>query len=335
MKTIKILFGLFALIAIAYFSFTSEALASLAVLPVLASMGDADKQEFAAGMVEAMRRENPGMNNTYIGVGDETISFSGGNSQSFVDEINNTAEFSIRLTNSTPSMQKVVLFPGYFNTFGLRKEAVQCPVITTTVVSVLVGEVPTNITVISSIVQNEVEAVIGYIFHDITAIVAAGINIDAVIADATIKTGLVCESLSKGTIQDFIKFCMRNPTRITEMTVASNNVQQYNRKITIKRLNPTNDFGDLHYIRLQEFFKTGQYRTEKIIVDTDKYDMQFDDQSIIIFEIESANGEVATVTDITMKLGASLNKASWLNSKAAFAKRVIRSASAGLANLIK
>jgi len=335
MKTIKILFAFFALIAIAFLSTTVDSFASLALLPVVASMTDAEKQDLASAMTDAMRRENPGMNSTYLGIGDETISFSGGNSQSFVDEINNTAEFSIRLTNSTSTMQKVVLFPGYFNTFGLRKETVQCPVITTNVVSVLIGGVPTNITVISSIVQHEVEAVVGYILHDTAAILAAGINIDAVIADATIKTGLVCESLSKGTVQDFIQFCMKNPTRITEMTVASNNVQQYNRRITIKRLNPTNDFGDLHYIRLQEFFKTGQYRTEKIIVDTDKYDMQFDDQSIIIFEIESANGEVPTVTDITMKLGASLNKASWLNSKAAIAKRVIRSASAGLANLIK
>ena len=335
MKKYKILFGILAILAIAFFGKSLFAGSMLAAGPILLADIDTSKQQdLSLAIANAMKRENPTGLGRYVGENNKAIYFHGGGANSFMDEKYNTAEFGLRLVNSTASMKRIVLCPGYFNTFGLLKQTVQCPAITTQVVSVLVNGAPTNLTVISAIAQNAVQVVVGYILHDTAAINNNGFNVDAVIDDDTIlidsDKSVICSSLSRGSVQDFIKYVTKNPTRVVQMTIASNNVSQYNRKITVKPLNPSGDFGE-HYIQLKNFFDINQERDEKIIVDTDKYNLQFGDQALIIFELDAAVSPlVPTVTDITMTLGAGLNIYSELHEESVQAKAIIKQASLNL-----
>ena len=332
MKKFKIASLLLVIIMIACFGKTLFA-GSLAIGLVPFGIDPNDptaKPDVAKALTQALIKENPSQLGFMLGNKDNDLFFSNGGAGGFIDEANNQAEMSLRLTNSSATMKRVVLFPGYFNRFGLVTKDVQCPAITTTVIQVNGSPV----TVIATLTQHQETVVIGYIMHDVNSFNDYGERVDACIDDATIYSNngetILCESMSKGNIQQFLNFCLRNPTRIPKMVIYSNNVSQYTRKMTIKKLNPTGDFGE-HYIQLQNYFKTDQWRTEKIIVNTNDFNLQFDDQCLIIFELEGrVDAQTPCVTEITMTLGASHNKANGLYRKAVTAKRMLSAAATAL-----
>lgn len=337
MKNFKFIFGIFAILAIAFFGKSLFAIGTgiktAALLPALTNMSEGDKQTLAFAIQDALQKESPSAIGIHTGENNPAISFSGGGASSFVDEFRNQSKMIFRLVNSTDTMQRIVLNPAYFNTFGLVTKEVACPAITSTQVTIA----GTQYTVISTLTQHNETVVIGYIQHDTAAINANGLDVNGVVDDATIITdsdkSVVCSSLSRGTVQDFLKFVRKNPTRVTEMTISSNNVTQYTRKLTIKGVNPTRDFGE-RYIYMEDSFSNMQNRIEKIVIDLKDAQVSFDDQTLIVFELEAAiDSTHPTTTDITLKFGATLNRAHELFNLADKAKRVMNAASMAWAKL--
>jgi len=337
MKKFKFQIAIIAIFAIAFlahhFLFAASGIASVAMaLPVVIKPADSSINQ---AVMDTMSKESPTALGFYTGQNNHALSFSGGTASSFIDEPMNTAEFGLRIINASATMKTIVLCPAYFSTFGNVTENFIYPVLVTEDVTVTVGGQPRVITVISSNTPTTKNIIVGFMLHDVTAINANhGVRVDAVIDDDIVLIdggkNLTVSSLSKGLIQDFLNFIKKNPTRVTEITVASNNVSQYGRKMTVKRVNPAGDWGE-EYIQLTKYFETSQFRTEKIIVDTNAYNLQFDDQTLIIFEIEAAiSPSVPTQTDLTMKLGATINDANELMGLAHTAKKVIAIAQSGL-----
>jgi len=335
MKNFKIFAGITLICIIALFAshlFAATGVAGLAVVLPLGIGNDASKINQA--VMDTMNKENPTALGFYTGQNNHALSFSGGNASSFLDEHTNTAEYGIRIINASATMKTIVLCPAYFSTLGTVNENVVSNALTTEDVTVTVGGQPRVITVITANVSTTKSVVVGFMFHDVSSINANhGVTVDAVIDDAIVLVdggkNLTVSSLSKGKIADFLSFVKKNPTRVTEITIASNNVSQYGRKMTVKRVNPAGDWGE-EYIQLTKYFETSQFRTEKIIVDTNAYNLQFDDQCLIIFEIEAAvSSTVPTQTDLTMKLGATVNDGNELMGLAHTAKKVIAIVAAG------
>lgn len=320
------------LFAVAIYAFTIEpAVASLATLPILANLGEAEKQDLYMQITDAMRRENPGQE-LYFGQNDMSVSFHGSDVSSFLNEINSTAQFSIRLKNTSANLVKVVLFPAYFSTFGQLKTTVHTPTIETEVVDI--GG--TNYTVFKAFTDATTSVVIGYTMADISLVKEKITTVDAVIGDGTIytsgETSVTCASLSEGKVIDFINYCRYNPTRVINLDIAATNVMQYSRNISIKKMSPLKDWGEYAKINLQKSFSVMQERDEYISVDTAKYNLQFDDQTVVIFELEGKGSGEYNQVDITFTLGGSVNKATWLANKAMIAVNTISKAAANLFN---
>jgi len=339
MKKFKIFIAItiFFVAAIAFSHlFAVPGLSMAIALPLVPGAKQVDLDTIQKKILASMNAENPGALAFYTGQNNHALSFSGGTASSFLDEPSNTAEFGIRIVNATPTMKMIVLCPAYFSTLGTVTAGVVSNALVTEDVTVTVGGVPRVITVITSSTPTTANVVVGLMFHDITSINANhGVSVDGVVDDDIVCVdggkNVTVSSLSKGKVVDFLAFVKKNPTRVIEMTIASNNVSQYGRKITLKSMNPAGDWGE-EYIQLTKYFETSQYRTEKIVVDTDAYNLQFDDQSLVIFEVEAAvSTTVPTQTDITMRLGATINDANEVRGLAITGKKVIKIAATGLA----
>jgi len=287
-KTLKTI-SIFAILILSASFITAESFAitdlifggTLAMLPIAGMI----PMDINSSQVQKLRESG-----VYTGEGDVAIEWNGGQASSFIDEIKNNQEFVIRITNASASMKRVIIFPGYFDTSGFSTATVN------------IGG--TDYTLITGINN-----------FNITGINERGIACDAMIGDGTIATDVTCSSLSKGSITDFINFVKNNPTRIPEIILSSNNTDQYSRKFVIKRIHPAKDWGE-DYITLDKYFQVSQYRDEKITINTQAYNLQFDDQTVIYLEVEGLKGGAATTVTMTLKLGGTLNKASMLLNKA-------------------
>lgn len=319
------------LFAIAIFAFfhSEPSSAAIAGLPLLANLGEAEKQDLFMQIAETMRRDNPGQE-IYFGQNDMSVSFHGTDVTSFLNEINSTAQFALRLTNTSDNVIKVVLCPAYFSTFGQVKANINTPTVTTTTLTVE----GTTYTVFSAYTPGTTPVVIGYTMYDPTLIKQKIADVDAVIGDGTIytsgETSVTCATLSEGKIIDFLNYCRYNPTRIINMDIAATNVKQYSRNIQIKKMSPHKDWGEYAKINLLQYFSTMQERDEYIKVDTAKYNMQFDDQTVVIFELEGKGSGSSNVVDITFTLGGAVNNANWLANKAMVALNTISKAASNL-----
>jgi len=273
---------------VSFFSFLSAAVLAIAPIAAIAKKP----------LIESLEVQRIREAGIYTGEGDLDLEFADGQAQSFIDEHLNTREFSLSITNNTATSKKILIFPAYFSTQGITTATVEIGGIEYTVVT-------------------------GFHNHNIANIVARGLAVDAMVGDGTVATDITCASLSKGNIEDFINFIKLNPTRIPEIVLASNNTAQYNKKMVVKRVHPGKDWGE-DYIDLKRYLSVGQYRDEKIIVNTAEYNLQLDDQTLLYLEVEGKVGEVATKVDITLRLGASINTAKGLYARAIQAIKGIR-----------
>lgn len=123
-------------------------------------------------------------------------------------------------------------------------------------------------------------------------IVAAGFTCDAVLDDGTIATNVVATAgNTKFRIRDFLQFVKLNAPLVRKMTVACANTDQYEKTITIVRVNPTGNQGE-EYVHLTNFYNVQQYNDDKIVIDN--FNLEISDETLILLPIDT--GRTVTIT---------------------------------------
>jgi len=288
--------------------------ASLAISPFLANMSRAKLESFAdqalsdnyEGMDEFARYDDLNEEDMYEGFDDDLVSFMG-SARSFLDEKKSGIYLTFNIVNNCGYTKTVCLNPAYFDTKGV------------------------------TVVTDDKGAVTGASLNNtnVAEITAAGHHeIDAVIADGLIygtdRAGITCSS-ANGRITDHLRFTKRNATRIPEIVFSSINnttgaidTTFYSKIMTIRQVFPYRTFGDT-IIDLNDFFKVEQYQSGKITVDTHKYGMQADEQSLIFIQIDDN-----TRVTIKMLIGGISNTSHTLYKKASKAHKNILQGTAGV-----
>lgn len=315
----KKFFNLFLFLTVALvgmvlmFSSSESAAAALAVSPVIGNMSREDLEEIAErslsnsyeGYEEYEGYDDLDDDDLYDGFEDDFVSFLG-NSRSFLDEKKSGVYLTFTIVNNSGYSKTVCLNPAYFDTKGIYVSG-------------------TDYKSADIYLHN----------HSIDEIVAAGHSeINAVITDGLIygTTGAgITVSGVNGKIQDHLHFCRKNATRIPEIVFSSVvnstgaiDTTFYSKIMTLRKVSPYRKFGDTN-IDLNEFFRVEQYQSGKITVDTHKYNLQMDDQTLVYVEID--NDRKLTVT---MKIGGISNAANTIYKKASKANKNIVSGTAGV-----
>jgi len=291
----------------------SEAAGSaLAISPLLANMSREELEQFAdqalsdnyEGDDQYEGFDDLDDEDMYDGFDDDNLSFLG-NARSFLDEKRSGVYLTLTIVNNSGYSKNVCINPAYFDTKGIEVDGK--------------GYAANNI-----FLHN----------HNITEITAAGhSDIDAVITDGliygTVGAGITVTGVN-GRIQDHLHFVKKNATRVPEILFSSVvnstgaiDTTFYSKIMTIRQVSPWRKFGDTN-IDLNEFFKVEQYQSGKITVDTHKYDLQFDDQTLVFFQIDHDRR-----LTITIKIGGISNSAQRIYKKAKKANKNIVQGTAG------
>lgn len=199
-------------------------------------------------------------------------------------KIREILDFKFRIVNSTsPSVDKVIAInSAFYSTKGI------------TATTTAAGS-PLAYTTAATIHE-----------HYLTEITNGGhSDVDGVLDDATVITGIVCSSLSTKKIRDFRAFCKQNPTVITQIDITADDKAQWNQNLTVRQVSPFRTTGDKYLIRMDDFYNPNIYDNKKIQMDLLKrgYVIQFDDQTLVLIGV----GAGRTI-DVTMKVGIIENK---------------------------
>ncbi|HPI31236.1 MAG TPA: hypothetical protein PLB59_09735 [Bacteroidales bacterium] len=295
------------------FQNSESAAAALAVSPIIGNMSREDLEEFAQaalsdnyeGYEDYEGFDDLDPDDMYDGFEDDFVAFLG-NSRSFLDEKKSGVYLTFTIVNNSGYSKTVCLNPAYFDTKGLEVDGK--------------GYDAANI-----YLHN----------HNIAEMTAAGHSeIHAVITDGliygTTGAGITVTGVN-GKIQDHLHFCKKNATRVPEIVFSSVvnstgaiDTTFYSKIMTIRQVSPYRKFGDTN-IDLNEFFKVEQYQSGKITVDTHKYNLQMDDQTLVYVEID--NDRKLTVT---MKIGGISNAANTIFKKAKKANQNVVKGTAGV-----
>lgn len=270
--------------------------ASLAGIPVFANMSREDLEELA---MESLSDNYEGEDDEidllgfsdYDGSDDDLISFMG-SARSFLDEKRSGVYLQFKIANATDAEKTICLNPGYYNTIGLDVTTEEGKVTAASLHHHSISDI--------SISNPEIEAVI----DDGTILTSGGKNITV--------TGI------NGKLRDHIAFVKRNPVRIPAITISSVvtstgaiDTTIYNKILTIRRVSPYHRIGQDVIVDLNEFFDTKQFQAGKITVDTARYGLQCDDQTLFFLAIPAG----LTVT-FRFDIGAISNQAKGLYKKA-------------------
>lgn len=248
---------------------------------------------------------------TYDGFDDPMLSFLGA-SRSFLDEKKAGVYLQMRIVNNSGYSKVICLNPAFYSTLGFN---------TTSKYQTAGANVEYNLE-----------------HCNISEIVAAGNSeIGAVIADGIIYRNPSSDTLNitcagvNGKIADHLNFTRRNAVRIPQITLGSVvtatgaiDTTIYSKIMTIRRVSPYHRIGGDVNIDLNEFFDVRQFQAGKIEIDTAKYGLQADDQTLFFMEID--NGLTVSVK---FAIGAIANQAKNLHSKAQTAARNIVQGTAG------
>lgn len=102
--------------------------------------------------------------------------------------------------------------------------------------------------------------------HDITAITAAGIVVDAVLDDGTIATNVnVTAAKSTANIQNFLEFIKTNPLPLKEILIVSTDASAFNGEIELRKVSPF-QLGAPQTIELNQFYDPYQQADDRITV---------------------------------------------------------------------
>lgn len=226
----------------------------------------------------------------YNGSNDPYVSFA--KAKDFRGEKRNGMQFAFKVKNTTGEAKKLCINPANFEVIG--------------VVSAGDGN--------AAAIHN----------HNIANLVAAGHVCDAIADNGKVievdATHFLEITTPKATMREMLNFVKRNPARILQIVVQANDVSFYEGALSSKDVNPFTDKGET-VIPMTDSFGVMQSQDRKIVVDTDEYDLQLDDQTLLFIDVPgTAAGSDDVEAIITLKVGAVENSAKALNRKAIAAK---------------
>lgn len=287
-------------------------------MPILANMSRGELEEFAENALsdnyedyeEYSGYDDLDDEDLYDGYEDDYLQFLGA-ARSFLDEKKNGVYLIFKIVNNTGYSKVVALNPAYFNTLAFRT-------------TVKLAELNAGV----------------YEFTrcSVAEMVASGHKIDAVIMDgvslyndyADLTKNITCTA-TNGKINDHLAFIRNNPTRVPQITLSSIKTSTgavdttaYNKVMTIQKVSAYRSFGPT-LVDLNEFFRVEQYQSGKIDIDTAKFNLQMDDQTLVFIEVDND----ITLT-VKMHIGGIGNGAAQLFNKAQTAERNIQKQTAGV-----
>lgn len=102
--------------------------------------------------------------------------------------------------------------------------------------------------------------------HDLVAILAAGIVVDAVLDDGIIATSVVVTAAkSTANIQNFLEFIKTNPLPLKEILIVSTDASAFNGEIELRKVSPF-QLGAPQTIELNQFYDPYQQADDRITV---------------------------------------------------------------------
>jgi hypothetical protein len=119
--------------------------------------------------------------------------------------------------------------------------------------------------------------------HDKTALVAYGINVDAVLDDGTIDTNLVATSKNlQYKINHFKNYLKFNPQMMTELTIEASNKDVFEQDLFLRKDSPLQGTG-LKQISLSDYLNVMQNQENKIVIPLGN--VPVDDETIMYMNI--------------------------------------------------
>ena len=113
--------------------------------------------------------------------------------------------------------------------------------------------------------------------HDITAITAAGIVVDAVLDDGIIATDVtVTAAKSTASIQNFLEFIKTNPLPLKEILIVSSDASAFNGEIELRKVSPF-QLGAPQTIELNQFYDPYQQADDRITVKFGENELELSD----------------------------------------------------------
>lgn len=159
----------------------------------------------------------------------------------------------------------VALFSGNYNTMGISNAVTQ------------LSTSPFTVSAVTSTIT----------YKSATALTAAGMSADYAMDDGELVSGLTfAANNSNFTIREFKNWIRQNSVILKTLIIAANNTDVYSQQITVYE--GTNPFGKVRpaYINLNQFFSTGQYQDDKIIIEN--INLELNDQLVMLFDFKTS-----------------------------------------------
>ncbi len=157
-------------------------------------------------------------------------------------------------------------------------------------------------------------------FASVAALNAAGYPCDAILADGVMidVAGKQLKAAVNGrkSIAELLSFVKVNPSRVSQISLAANDVAIYESEIGIQNASPFKNSGE-EPLSMSQYFDVTQNQDKKIIIPMDNRFLQLDDQTLLFVDVPAqANGVDNVEMIFTFEIGAVLNAATALNRMA-------------------
>lgn len=140
---------------------------------------------------------------------------------------------------------------------------------------------------------NRIIALSPGIFTAEAAMQDAGYLVDGILKDGGVIPGAAADAqvtatsnVPRRSINSFLEFVKRNPTRLVEIHLQADDPSQFDTNLNLSTFSPFRDLGQ-DYIRLQDWYDPDQFSSKKIEIQLLKsaQDFQFDDQQIATMQL--------------------------------------------------
>ena len=153
-------------------------------------------------------------------------------------------------------------------------------------------------------------------FASVAALNAAGYPCDAILADGVMldDAGKQLKAVVSGrkSIAELLSFVKVNPSRVTQIALAANDVAIYEGEIGIQNASPFKNSGE-EPLSMSQYFDVTQNQDKKIIIPMENRFLQLDDQTLLFADVPAqANGVDNVEMIFTYGIGAVLNAATAL-----------------------
>lgn len=246
----------------------------------------------------------------YNGKEDRSIEFFDGSDFKSLEK--SSKRFSFKVDNSSENDIVLVLTPGYFRVD--RPQIVYATVydVHTGLPTVVKKRLADN-TEVAAILTDLGKAETKY--DSYADILAAGIQVDAVLDDGEVIHKVICQSTTKErSIRNFLEYISKNPTLFAGIQISSDNTDQYESTIVFRRTTPYAIYGE-EVFHFQDAFRTDNLNEKKIVI---AKEFQFDGETITTVRIPAT-----TVTTFTLIASAVITPANMLVQKKEDARKGI------------